>query len=61
MDILDGQGYYDKWFEFRETDAHSDMFEMMDIGDKNFVMNSGSYFILFGGLFIYYIGRSILN
>jgi len=61
MDILDGQGYYEEWFEFRETDPHSEMFELMDIGDKNFVMNSGSYFIIAFGLVVYYFGRWFLN
>lgn len=33
----------------------------MDIGDKNFMMNSGSYFILFAGLVGYSVARFILN
>ena len=61
MDIFDGQGWYEQWFEFKETTMHSEMFEMMGIGDKNFMMNSGSYFIIGGGLALYYIGRYILN
>ena len=61
MDILDGQGFYKKWFKFRETTPHSEMFEMMDIGDKNFMMNSGSYFILFALAVGYSFGRYLLN
>ena len=61
IDIFDGQNYYDEWFNFAETSPHSDMFEMMDIGDKNFVMNSGSYFIFGGGLVIYFVSRWVLN
>ena len=37
------------------------MFELMDVGDKNFMMNSGSYFIIMGGLFSFTIGKFILN
>jgi hypothetical protein len=61
MDIFDGQGFYEEWFEFNETSMHSEMFEMMGIGDKNFMMNSGSYFIIGGGLCLYYLGRWVLN
>ena len=40
---------------------HSEMFEMMGIGDKNFMMNSGAYFIIGGGLVLYYLSRFLLN
>jgi len=37
------------------------MFELNGITDKNFIMNSGSYFILFSGLVLYYLGKYLLN
>jgi hypothetical protein len=39
-------------FEFKETSPLNDNFEAFGMGDKNFMMNSGSYFIFFGGVVI---------
>ena len=61
MDILDGQGFYTEWFKFRETTPHSEMFEMMDIENKNFVINSGSFFIIVVGIWLWEIDKAIIN
>ena len=39
----------------------NDLFEMMDYGDKNFTLESGSYFVIMCGLVGYYIFRYIVN
>lgn len=46
MDLLDGKHLYDATFEYKETTAFSHKFDQSDIGDKNFMMNSGSFLIL---------------
>ena len=61
MDVLDGGGFYEDWFVFLETPPLNQNFELFGVGDMNFVMNSGSYFILGAGIFIFTISRFILN
>jgi len=56
MDILDGRGFYEEWFTFKPTTALNDNYELMDIGTKNFMLNSGSYFIIIFLLVVYNIG-----
>jgi hypothetical protein len=53
MDIFDGEGLYEKLFQFKQTGPLNDTYELADIGEKNFVMNSGSYFIFFFGIFLF--------
>ena len=43
MDILSSEDNYEKMFEFKETEPINDAFAFFGIGDKNFIMNSGSY------------------
>jgi hypothetical protein len=52
MDIFDGSGLYEKLFQFKQTSPLNDNYELAQIGDKNFIMNSGSYFIFFFGIFV---------
>ena len=53
MDVLDGQNLYSILFEFKETPPLNDNYDMFDIGDKNFIMNSGSYFLLLLAFILY--------
>jgi hypothetical protein len=46
MDVLDGGRFYSLMFEFKETGSLNDMYDLIGIEDKNFIMNSGSYFII---------------
>lgn len=43
-DFFDAQFIYKESFEFKETPAFSDNFDFFGFGDKNFLMNSGSFF-----------------
>ena len=52
MDVFDGSGLYALIFDFKQTEALSPNFESFGISDKNFMMNSGSYFIFFASFFI---------
>jgi len=47
--------------EVVETEPLNDNFELFDIGNKNFLFNSGSYFIIFIGILIFNIGLYIAN
>jgi len=49
MDIFDGAGLYAIMFEFKSTSALNQNYELMDIENKNFLLNSGSYFIIMVG------------
>jgi hypothetical protein len=46
MDVMSGEKLYEIIFNFKETDPFNEKFETMDIGSKNLIMNSGSFFIL---------------
>ena len=46
MDILSGEDYYEMMFAFKETDPVGEKWAFFGIGDSNFVMNSGSYFVI---------------
>ena len=61
MDILDGQNMYGDIFDFKHTEPLNEYYELLDLGDKNFMMNSGSYFILLFIILFYYSIRKVLN
>ena len=46
MDVFDGASYFEEWFVFVETSPVNYNFDSMGMGDRNFVMNSGSFFIM---------------
>ena len=46
MDVFEMSGYYEEWFVFLETSPVNFNFEEMGMGDRNFVMNSGSFFLI---------------
>jgi hypothetical protein len=46
MDIFSGEEFYAKHFTFRYTTPINERFDEFGIGDKNFIMNSGSYLIM---------------
>ena len=50
IDLLDGPGWYEEWFEFMDTPALNDAFDLYDIGDMNFLGNTGSMYL---GLLIF--------
>ena len=59
MDILDMQEYFQAWFIFKATTPMNVNYEFLGIGDKNFILNSGSYFVFvlsaFGGSLASYL------
>jgi len=61
MDIFYGTEIIDGTMRFRETEAINDNFELFGIENKNFMLNSGSYFIIQIGLVGYFLGRWLIN
>ena len=50
VDPFDGNQIYAKWFVFQPTDPVNENFHFFKIEDSNFVMNSGSFFIIFASI-----------
>ena len=48
MDIFDGEGIYEEIFTFKETEAIGEKWAFFKFEDSNFMMNSGSYFVIIG-------------
>jgi hypothetical protein len=61
MDILDGKTLYEHLFRFKETAPLNANYETMDIPDKNFVNNSGSFFPLIAIIVLYNFSEALLN
>jgi len=61
MDIFMGGDIIDGTMRFRATSPINDNFELFGFGDKNFMLNSGSFFIIQIGFLFYFLGRWLLN
>ena len=61
MDVFSGEDYYEEMFEFKETDAIGEKWAFFGMDNSNFVMNSGSYFVIIGGMFLYMVIFSTVN
>ena len=61
MDVLDAGDYYEEWADFKETDPMNENYDFFGIGDKNFIMNSGSYFPFFASFIVINMSLWILN
>ena len=46
---------------FKPTKPVGEKWAFFEIEDSNFLMNSGSYFVIFFGLIFYYLGKYILH
>ena len=46
MDVLSGEQFFEDTMIFKETGPLNDKFDLFDISNKNFYMNSGSYLIM---------------
>ena len=61
MDVLDGKDLYTDWFDFKQTEPLNSNFELYDVNNKNFVINSGSFFILLGGILVFTLAKYFCN
>mgnify|MGYP000444941704 FL=1 len=46
MDVFSGEALYEEHLVFQLTDPINARFDEFGIGDKNFMMNSGSFLIM---------------
>jgi len=61
MDIFNGEGYYEELLSFKETAAIGEKWAFFGIDNSNFILNSGSYFVIEGGLLIYILVLYLIN
>ena len=61
MDVLSGESFYEENFEFKETDPLNERFETMGMDSQNFIMNSGSYFILLILIYAQFYIKRLIN
>jgi hypothetical protein len=52
---------YDDWFNFKETSALNNNWELLMIDNKNFMINSGSFFIIVVYMVIYSLVKTVYN
>jgi hypothetical protein len=61
LDPFDGEDYYHAWFSFQETGALNDKYLLLGIDSKNFLVNSGSYFIICALALCFFWCKFIVN
>lgn len=61
MDIFSGEELFDSLFEFSESPALNDNFDYYGIGTKNYLLNSGSYFVMQGLLVLFIASKQVIN
>ena len=61
MDLFSGEALYDAHMVFKPTKPPSEQFAFFGIETSNFMMNSGSYFVIQGALLLYYLSACGLN
>jgi hypothetical protein len=61
IDVLDGAALYKKTFDFKQTECLTPNYEQFGIGDKNFIMNSGSYFLFIIAFFVINFTMFVIN
>ena len=61
MDLLDGADLFEAIFDFKETEPLNENFAYYKIEDRNFIMNSGSYFVVQVILFASHFTMSFIN
>ena len=59
--MFKGEDIVDSIFTFEETPPLNSEFELFGIEDLNFMLNSGSYFVVQIGIVIYFSVRKLLN
>ena len=52
MDLLDGPGWYEIIFDFKETLPYTDQFDTFGMGDLNMLNNTASMFLVFVGMLV---------
>ena len=60
VDLFSGEKLYEL-INYTETDPLTDNFEQFGIGDLNYLMNSGSYYVVQVGLILFFCSKAILS
>lgn len=60
MDVFSGEALYEKHLVFKQTKPINTRFDEFGIGDKNFMMNSGSFLIMQVLIFLWFYGKQVL-
>lgn len=61
MDIFQGEAIISALMSFEDTAPLNDKFEQFGYGSSNFMLNSGSFFIIFIAITVYQIGLFIVH
>jgi hypothetical protein len=61
LDLFDGSGYYEDMFSFKDTDPLNSNWELLMIDEKNFMFNSGSFFIMIIIIVVNTVVKSVYN
>ena len=61
MDIFDGEALFEMLFTFKETEPVGEKWAFFKFENSNFIMNSGSYFVIIVGMVFYGIANFIIN
>lgn len=61
LDPFDGEDIYKDMFQFTEVEALNDNYILLGIDSKNFLVNSGSYFIFIALTLVFYIVKFLIN
>ena len=61
MDIFNGEGFYDEHMVFKETEPIGEKWAFFKYDNMNFMLNSGSYFVILLGIFAYEFALYCIN
>ena len=61
VDLLSGEDLYEKWLEMEPTSPLSAKFSELDYETKNFLLNSGSFFVMLTFVLLEPILRALIN
>ena len=60
-DIYDGSGLYSKWFTFYPSESLNSNYFLLGIETSNFLLNSGSFFIIAFQIIIIFLVKASAN
>ena len=61
MDVFDGESLYTKYLIFKSTSPVGEKWAFFGTTNSNFILNSGSYFVIEAGLLIYILALYLIN
>lgn len=61
MDVFSGEAFFENNFRFKETDPLNEKFDGMGMSTQNYLLNTGSYYILLIGICVQFYSKRIIN